>query len=448
MILFVVTCIIFLDSMLTTCVVPILPELIYDIEHPTSTLRDTDSSFSIENQNHAGQTDGNPSISETHTALTDESLRVGIILASKSVVSLIINPVVGFWTERIGITIPLFVGFLMFFVSALLFGLANTYTMLLISRSIQGISSSCDNVSGMALIAEMYQGEQRTQAFSIVIGAMGIGFIAGPIYGGLMYATTGQLPQFIIMATFALFLGCLQLVVLPPKVQKSEKEPTSIMKLIMDPYIMLTAGAITIANTSFGVLDSTLSIRLIDKLHASRLQIGSIYITSVLGYMIASRISTYISKWIPKWLMAIIGLTLVGAFLILMIFTVSLITINIPNMGYGFATGLVDISMMPLFSYLVDIRHTGVYGNVYAIGDLSWAVSFAIGPVVGGALMKSIGFEWMLCFIALLNFLYAPLMLFLRNPPPKVRKMKFGENTPLLKEKLNEVNCTNNYLYS
>lgn len=48
-------------------------------------------------------------------------------------------------------------------------------------------------------------------------------------------------------------------------------------------------------------------------------------------------------------------------------------------MGYGFATGLVDISMMPLFSYLVDIRHTGVYGNVYAIGDLSWAVSFAIG---------------------------------------------------------------------
>lgn len=47
-----------------------------------------------------GQTDGNPSISETHTALTDESLRVGIILASKSVVSLIINPVVGFWTER------------------------------------------------------------------------------------------------------------------------------------------------------------------------------------------------------------------------------------------------------------------------------------------------------------------------------------------------------------
>lgn len=54
----------------------------------------------------------------------------------------------------------------------------------------------------------MYQGEQRTQAFSIVIGAMAIGFIAGPIYGGLMYATTGQLPQFIIMATFALFLGC------------------------------------------------------------------------------------------------------------------------------------------------------------------------------------------------------------------------------------------------
>jgi DHA1 family solute carrier family 18 vesicular amine transporter 1/2 len=36
--------------------------------------------------------------------------------------------------------------------------------------------------------------------------------------------------------------------------------------------------------------------------------------------------------------------------------------------------------------------------------------------------VNSIGFEWMLFGIAILNFLYAPLMYLLRNPPTKEEK--------------------------
>lgn len=48
------------------------------------------------------------------------------------------------------------------------------------------------------------------------------------------------------------------------------------------------------------------------------------------------------------------------------------------------ATGMVDSSLMPIMGYLVDLRHTSVYGSVYAIADVAFCMGFAIGMLVGG----------------------------------------------------------------
>lgn len=40
---------------------------------------------------------------------------------------------------------------------------------------------------------------------------------------------------------------------------------------------------------------------------------------------------------------------------------------------------MVDSSMMPELGYLVDIRHSAVYGSVYAIGDVAFCLGFAVG---------------------------------------------------------------------
>ena len=51
----------------------------------------------------------------------------------------------------------------------------------------------------------------------------------------------------------------------------------------------------------------------------------------------------------------------------------------IPMAGIGFAIGMVDSSMMPELGNLVDLRHSSVYGGVYAIGDVAFCVGFAVG---------------------------------------------------------------------
>ena len=38
--------------------------------------------------------------------------------------------------------------------------------------------------------------------------------------------------------------------------------------------------------------------------------------------------------------------------------------------------------MMPELGNLVDIRHSAVYGGVYAIGDVAFCVGFAVGQLL------------------------------------------------------------------
>ena len=51
----------------------------------------------------------------------------------------------------------------------------------------------------------------------------------------------------------------------------------------------------------------------------------------------------------------------------------------LPMAGIGFAIGMVDSSMMPELGNLVDLRHSSVYGGVYAIGDVAFCLGFAVG---------------------------------------------------------------------
>jgi DHA1 family solute carrier family 18 vesicular amine transporter 1/2 len=74
-----------------------------------------------------------------------------------------------------------------------------------------------------------------------------------------------------------------------------------------------------------------------------------------------------------------IGMILVSVALLGVPMATSIYGLIIPNGILGFAIGMVDSSMMPTMGYLVDIRHSSVYGSVYAIADVAFCLGFAIG---------------------------------------------------------------------
>ncbi|VDP12259.1 unnamed protein product [Onchocerca flexuosa] len=353
-----------------------------------------------------------------HNTLSEENVYVGLMFGSKALVQLLTNPWIGPLTNKIGYTVPMFIGFCVMFLSTIMFTFGTSFAVLWLARALQGIGSACTSTSGMGMLAQAYPNdEERGSAMGIALGGLALGLLVGPPYGGILYQWSGKELPFLLLALLALFDGSLQFLVLQPRIDCCEPEGTGLKELATDPYIIVAAGSITIGNLGIAMLEPSLPLWMMESWQASSFERGIAFLPASASYLIGTNIFGPLAHKIGRWLSSFLGLIIIGICLIAIPTAQSVGGLMLPNFFMGFSIGMIDASMFPLMGHLVDIRHVGVYGSIYAIADAAFCFAFALGPFFSGPLVRSVGFASMLRVIAAINFLYAPLMLFLRNPP-------------------------------
>ncbi|XP_029365523.1 chromaffin granule amine transporter-like [Echeneis naucrates] len=454
----VVVCVaLLLDNMLLTVVVPIIPTFLYAMDHPspvpptpqpsrrpapppyfdnatyslqevqTETTPDPESTNQTTTDLQVNQTSSAtlPPCSQDSLFLEEENVRVGLLFASKALVQLLVNPFVGPLTNRIGYHIPMFAGFIILFVSTIMFAFSGTYALLFFARSLQGIGSSFSSVAGLGMLASVYtDDEERGIAMGIALGGLAMGVLIGAPFGSVMYDFVGKSAPFLILAFLAVFDGALQLCILQPsKISPGSVEGTPLLTLLKDPYILISAGSLCFANMGVAILEPTLPIWMMQTMCSPKWQLGMAFLPASVSYLIGTNLFGVLANKMGRWLCSMLGMFIVGISLLCVPFATSIYGLIGPNGGLGFAIGMVDSSMMAIMGYLVDIRHASVYGSVYAIADVALCMGFAIGPSTGGALVQAVGFPCLMVFIGVINILYAPLCFLLRNPAIREEKM-------------------------
>lgn len=260
--------------------------------------------------------------------------------------------------------------------------------------------------------------EERGSAIGIAMGTTALGVLAGPPFGGLFYSLAGKGLPFFILAGIIFITFVLVIVVKKPVMPKDTVKP-SLKNLLSDPYILIASGAICFCNMAFALLEPTLPIWLLETMDAKKWQIGVIFLPSTGAYLIATPLLGKLGNRIGRWLASLIGLVLVAISLCVIPVAKTLPALIVPLFAQGFSIGMVDASMAPTLTYLVDIRHASVYGSVFAIEDFAASLGFAFGPLIGGVIVAEGSFPWLLRGLAIVNLLFAPLLLYLRNPPSK-----------------------------
>uniref|UniRef100_A0A4W5QS49 Solute carrier family 18 member A1 n=1 Tax=Hucho hucho TaxID=62062 RepID=A0A4W5QS49_9TELE len=443
----VVVCVaLLLDNMLLTVVVPIIPTFLYALDHPTQdpfiqpstqrpseegstlalvhsfydntsySLRGSESNLSeallFNISRNSSQVKGS-TCQEDSAFLDKENVRVGLLFASKALVQLLINPFVGPLTNRVGYHIPMFAGFIIMFVSTIMFAFSGTYALLFFARSLQGIGSSFSSVAGLGMLASVYTNdEERGVAMGIALGGLAMGVLIGAPFGSVMYEFVGKTAPFLILAFLAVFDGALQLCIL---------QPSKISPGVTD-LGALVSGSLCFANMGVAILEPTLPIWMMQTMCSPKWQLGMAFLPASISYLIGTNLFGLLANKMGRWLCSMIGMFIVGISLLCVPFAKNIYGLIGPNAGLGFAIGMVDSSMMAIMGYLVDIRHASVYGSVYAIADVALCMGFAIGPSIGGSLVRAIGFPYLMVFIGIINIFYAPLCFFLRNPTIREEK--------------------------
>ncbi|XP_067857639.1 chromaffin granule amine transporter-like [Heptranchias perlo] len=463
MVLVIVYIALFLDYTLLTVIVPIIPSYLYDkhyAEMNTSASQEqppallptpspgfpysSDLDLTIEDSTAGAESETDewrntteaailgltPATGGSHCSwndsfLAEENVQVGLLFASKAIVQLLVNPIVGPLTNRVGYHTPMFTGFVILFASTLMYAFSTTYPGLFVARALQGIGSSFSSVAGLAMLASNYTDDnERGKAMGIALGGVALGVLIGAPFGSVMYEFVGKSSPFLILAALSLFNGVLQLCILQPtKAVAESQKGTSLLTLLRDPYILIAAGTMCFSNMAIAMLEQALPIWMMKTMCSPKLHLGLAFLPSTISYMMGTNLFGVLANKMGRWLCSLVGMVLLGISIICVPLATNIFELIVPSFGAGLAIGMIDSAMIPIMGYLVDIRHVSVYGTVFAIADVALCMGFAIGPSIGGAIVRAIGFQWLMVIIGAINMAYAPLCVILRNPPVKEEKM-------------------------
>ena len=216
---------------------------------------------------------------------------LGWLMSTYSLMQLVCAPVWGILSDRYGRKPILSVGILGYTICLFLIGLAQSFTMLFVARSLSGILSSATMPTAMAYIGENSPQKERSKGMGQLGAAVGIGVIIGPLLGGLLSARSLALPFFV--GSGLAFLSLLLVVFFLPESRSAQglQEDTaqarasrSLHPRAFDLYARILLGPagillLLILIMSFGMTNfqGMIGLYAIDKFAFNTKQVGSIW---------------------------------------------------------------------------------------------------------------------------------------------------------------------------
>lgn len=179
---------------------------------------------------------------------------MGLMISVFAVLQLIVSPIAGSLSDKVGRKLIIAAGMLIFAVSELIFGLGQVVSWLYISRGLGGIAAALIMPSVTAYVADVTTFEERPKAMGLVSAAISGGFIIGPGVGGFLAHFGIRVPFF--AAAILSFIGFIMtmLILKEPKkqlVHGQVAEKGSVMDILKDP--IFTFPFIVILISSFGL---------------------------------------------------------------------------------------------------------------------------------------------------------------------------------------------------
>lgn len=122
------------------------------------------------------------------------STALGVLVASFSIMQFIFSPILGRISDNVGRKPVLVLSILTSMASFILFALANSFFILILSRIVAGMAT--ETAVAQAYIADITSKKERSTGIGRVAAAHGAGFIIGPAIGGLLSVYGFSAPGF------------------------------------------------------------------------------------------------------------------------------------------------------------------------------------------------------------------------------------------------------------
>jgi len=240
-----------------------------------------------------------------HGNLSDASQYGGWLTFSYALMQFLFAPVLGNLSDRFGRRPVLLFSLLGFGIDYIFLAFAPTIAWLFVGRVIAGITGASFTTAS-AYIADISEPEKRAQNFGLIGAAFGLGFIIGPIAGGLLGQLGSRIP-FLTAAALSLLNTLYGFFVLPESLSKENRRKFewkranplgSLLQLKKHPAILGLVGCIILLYIAGQSVQSTWTFYNMEKFKWNEAWVG--YSLGFVGITVGIVQGVLIRVIIPK----------------------------------------------------------------------------------------------------------------------------------------------------
>ena len=159
----------------------------------------------------------------TGANLSEASEYGGILLTTYSLMMFVCSPILGALSDKLGRRPVLLISLFGMAVDYLFLSFAHTITLLFLGRIIAGLCGASITTAS-AYIADVSVPEKRAQNFGLIGAAFGLGFIIGPVLGGL-FSQFGTRVPFMVAGGLSLINWLYGYFILPESLKPELRRP-------------------------------------------------------------------------------------------------------------------------------------------------------------------------------------------------------------------------------
>jgi DHA1 family tetracycline resistance protein-like MFS transporter len=321
----------------------------------------------------------------------------GILIASYALMQLIGAPILGRLSDRFGRRPVLLVSVFGTFLGFLMLGFANALWMLFASRIIDGLTGGNLSVA-QAYISDVTDAKDRSKGLGMIGAAFGLGFILGPVTGGLLSQWGYAVPAF-AAATISFLNLILIYAWLPESLteekrsQMTEKRPAVTLNALLIAFKRPFTGSILITRFFFGlafaIFQTIFSLYALAKFNLTARDTGFVLtyvgVLSVIvqGFLVGRLTARFREDLLITVCVVLMGISLLGWAL-----APSLLWLYIIMTPTALSGGLLNTLLSSTLTKAVAPQEIGGILGLSAAVESSTRI---IAPLLGGILLQQIG---------------------------------------------------------
>jgi DHA1 family tetracycline resistance protein-like MFS transporter len=321
----------------------------------------------------------------------------GILIASYAVMQLIGAPILGRLSDRFGRRPVLLLSVFGTFLGFLLLGFANALWMLFASRILDGLTGGNLSVA-QAYISDVTDEKNRSKGLGMIGAAFGLGFIIGPVTGGLLSQWGYAVPAFAAAAISLINLVLIyawlpESLIEEKRSQMTEARPAVSLNALIVAFRRPFTGSILITRFFFGlafaIFQTIFSLYALAKFNLTARDTGFVLTyVGVLSVIVQGFLVGRLTSRFREDLLITISVVLMGISLLGWALAPSLLWLYIIMTPTALSGGLLNTLLSSTLTKAVAPQEIGGILGLSAAVESSTRI---IAPILGGVLLQQIG---------------------------------------------------------